>query len=153
APSEFSYRQKLAMTESSFGYLLKSDPSPSAAQEHEAHYRRAVELYADLERDWPDRRLDYARCYAILADAAKRRHDDAEAHKLWRQAIEKSERYLAHRPSDDAARAQLCWLCDHLGDSLATTRPDDTAEAEELYQTGLRNVAVLRQSNPHAARY
>jgi serine/threonine protein kinase/uncharacterized protein HemY len=150
-PSEFSYQQRLATTESSFGFLLKNDPSPFAAREYEAHYRRAVELYSNLERDWPDRRQDSARCYAILADTAKRRHDDAEAQRYWRQAIDKSERYLAQWPSDDAARVQLSWLCQALGDSLVTSRQDSAAEAEQLYQNGLHQVALVRESNPRSS--
>jgi tetratricopeptide (TPR) repeat protein len=155
SPRQFSYRQDLAAAEAWLGYLLKFTPSLVGDREFEVHHRRAIDLYSDLEREWPDQPQEMTRSYMHLAELAYKRGKHGEAFRLWRQAIEKGERYVAEQPSDAAARIVLCWGYCSLAHNLRIEPQPNTAEAEKLLHIGQSHAKLLLESNPHSlsARY
>jgi tetratricopeptide (TPR) repeat protein len=116
----------------------------------ESHYRKALAIYADLERRWPDRPQPVALCLRHLAETARARGEVAKAHELWRESIEKGERYLERDPAATAARSQLCWACIDLWQSINASSEDRIADLEHIIQIGVRHGAVLLEQNPHA---
>ena len=92
-PNEMKYRQWLAIGEQTLGYLLQTGSPQSDNSESEVHYRRALELFAELDRDWPDHSQPVAFVLRHLAEIALKRGDKAEAERLSRESIRKGEHF------------------------------------------------------------
>ena len=143
-PNDPSYRTKLALTEQDLAYTLQITPPGPNDQQADAHYRRVLELFDGLERDWPKLRQPVAMCLHHLAELALNGGNQANAERLWKEAIERGEAYLTQEPNDFDARSQVCWACA----MLATLPSTSSDKAEAILQNGLHHVATMLKANP-----
>jgi serine/threonine protein kinase/tetratricopeptide (TPR) repeat protein len=168
-PSEVRYRFDRAYAEESFAYLLEVTPSLIDKQVIEDHYRKAIELFAAIERDWPDHAQPMIQPLKYLAELANSRGDYSTAESLWREAIERGDRFLSKRAdsltdvslasvengaamrsrldvAEPQLRSQLCWASVSLGDLL--TKTNRLSEAKSTLQDALRHVDILLKKEP-----
>jgi tRNA A-37 threonylcarbamoyl transferase component Bud32/tetratricopeptide (TPR) repeat protein len=66
-------REKMAATEKALAFTWDIRPDRSSGQQAEKHFRRAIQLYQDLERDWPGRRQPVGLCLRHLAEVEYQR--------------------------------------------------------------------------------
>ena len=143
--------ERLAYAEQSMGDTCHIVKTGLEYSEDEAHYQRATEIFAILEKRWPERSQPVIRCLRNLGFYANERRDPAEAERLWREAIHKGELYLEKAFDDIDARTQLCWVYADLGYLLAEiSSTDRTVEAETVYQAGIRYADLLLKQNTNA---
>ena len=91
-----------------------------------------------------------AYCLRHLAETASARGDLPKAQELWRESIEKGERFLEREPTATAARSQVCWACIDLWQSINATSGNRISDLEHIIQTGAKHGAILLEQNPHA---
>ena len=146
-------------------------PGPNT-QQVEEHCRKALAIYADLERDWPELPQPMGSTLQILGNSARQRGETVKSEQLYRESIERDEKYLAfarqHRPEEptgdqnwfgsdktlinrsavENAHLNISWTC--LGLALLL-QEQHSAEAETLTQKGLQHAAILVHDNPRSA--
>jgi tetratricopeptide (TPR) repeat protein len=167
-PNELKYRFDRAYAEESLAYLLEITPSLPNEQLIEDHYRKAIELFTAIERDWPDDAQPMIMPLRHLAELANKRGDHFQAERLWREAIESGEAFFLKREhaadgsltsikrdtamlgrldvAEPQLRSQLCWASVCLGSLLTTT--NRLSEAESALQNGLRHADILLKKEP-----
>jgi tetratricopeptide (TPR) repeat protein len=150
-PDEAELLEKQAASEEDLAYTWQVTPPAPHGDQVDAHYRAALAIYADVERRWPDRPQPVALGLRHLAELARSRSEHAHAEQLWREAIERGERYLERKPADTVARSQLCWACVDLWESIHASPENRLPEMELLAQTGVRHAALLLEQDPRAA--
>jgi serine/threonine protein kinase/tetratricopeptide (TPR) repeat protein len=150
-PDVPKFPEKLAAAEEDLAYTWQVTPPGPNHDEVDHHYGAARAIYAELERRWPDRPQPVALCLRHLAGLASARNDRAQAEKLWREAIERGERYSEREPSAAVARSQLCWACVDLWEAMNASSDNRLAEMAEAIQIGLRHAAILSEQDPRAA--
>jgi serine/threonine protein kinase/tetratricopeptide (TPR) repeat protein len=146
-----SYAEKLAGSLEDQAYTWQVTPPRSNEEEVDALYQEALDIYADLERRWPQRAQPVTLCLRHLAEAASARGEHANAQQLWRESIERGEKFLAREPSATAARSQVCWAAVDLWKSMDVTSGNRISELEQVIQTGARHAATLLEQDPNAA--
>lgn len=151
-PEPPAIREKLVAAQEALAYSWQINPDVSDGNESDASYRRALEMYRELERDWPERRQPVGHCLRHLADLALKRDDRAQAERYWRDAIASGESYLELYPNNLDARSNLCWACADLCDSILIPSTESNAEAESILKKGLGHVAVMRQLDANSAQ-
>jgi hypothetical protein len=104
-------------------------------------------MYQDLERDWPERRQPVVHCLRHLADLAFERDDRSEAERYWREAIARGESYLEQYPQNTDARANVCWACADLCDSILIVGTKGELEVASILKKGLRHVEIMREAD------
>jgi tetratricopeptide (TPR) repeat protein len=143
-PQPPAIREKLVAAEEALAYTWQIDPNASNAGEADRHFRQALQMYRDLERDWPERRQPVIHSLRHLADLAFKRDARAEAEQYWREAIKSGEEYLEQHPKNLDARSNLCWACADLSESILIPASDRAREAEPILKTGLHHAATMR---------
>lgn len=151
-PQPPALREKLAAAQEGLAYTWQLNPSEDAEEEAAAHYRRALETYRELQRDWPDRLQPMNLCLRRSADLAFHRGDSTDAERLWRESIATGELYLVQHPENVDARSNLSWACADLADTILLPSPDRITEAEPLLQQGLDHAAIILQANPKSGQ-
>ncbi|MCA9232437.1 MAG: protein kinase [Planctomycetales bacterium] len=149
-----SYREQLAGAHTFAAYLLSSDPNDANDAEAKEHLRKALQLYVDLEADFPDHPQDVAICWRWLADIMVRRDNPQEAIRLYRQAIARDESVVRRTPSV-ARWVQLCWTHHCLGQLLWQTMRDQPKEWEPQFTQALEAAELALKVDPesNSARY
>ncbi len=137
-------REKIAATHEALAFTWQINPTDSSGREADAHYRRTLQMYQDLERDWPERRQQVGLCLRHLANSAFKQGNLAEAEQFWQQAIVRGEAYLNQQPARIEARTGLCWACADFSESILLGSENRVAEAEPILKKGLEHVAILR---------
>src|SRR5262249_49663319 len=151
-PDPPALREKLVATNEALAYTWKINPAAESSDNADAQYRRTLELYQALERDWPNRRQPVGHSYRHLADLAFKRGDRREAERFWREAITSGEAYLKQHPDNVDARSNLCWACADLSDSILIPDGNSQAEVESIIQKGLDQVATIRKQDPSSTQ-
>ena len=151
-PTEISNREKLARAEESLAYTWQVTPGTPNDQEIEGHYRKALEIYTDTEKQSPESAQPAALCLRHLAELASKQGNNAEAERLGREAIQRGEKYLIREPTDAEARTQLGWVCLYVADLLFNENPARNSEAEQVIQSGLHHVAPLVEQKTRSAQ-
>jgi len=151
-PQPPAAREKLVAAVEALAYTWHINPGDSGGRQANFHYRRALEMYEGLERDWPERRQPMVHCLQRLADLAFRRGDLKEAEQLWREAIDEGEAYLEQRPKNADARSNLCWACADLADMIFLPSADRIAEAEPILKQGLKHAAIILSDEPRSGQ-
>jgi tetratricopeptide (TPR) repeat protein len=146
-PSPPAIREKLAAANEALAFTLEISSTDASGRDADAQYRRTLQLYRDLERDWPDRRQPVGHSLHHLADLAFKRGDRTEAEKFWRDAIVSGEAYLQQNADNLDARSNLCWACADLSDSILIPYGNTQAEAESILKKGLEHVAIMRRQD------
>jgi len=146
-------RERLASAHVDLGYTLECLAGPKSGDPKvEAQYRKALEHFTALERDWPQRRQAYVICLRYLAGVAHRRGDLAEAERLWKESIARGEAYLEQRPDDIETRSSVCWACIEYFTHVLSAAESQAAEAEAVLQQGLRHVAISLEQNSRSVQ-
>lgn len=145
-PNPPTILEKIAAVQEALAYTWKISPNAADGSTSDSQFRQALQMYRQLEHDWPGRVQPVAHCLRHLADSAFRREDRMEAERCWREAIAASEAYLKQHPENLDARSNLCWACADLSDSilLMTGR---SSEAEPILKTGLKHAAIMQQQD------
>jgi hypothetical protein len=123
-----------------------------SATKADAQYRRTLQMYQELERDWPARRQPVSHSFRHLADLAFKHGDRTEAERFWREAITSGEAYLQQYPDKIDARSNLCWACADLSDSILIPFGKNQADAESVLKKGLGHVAIMRKQDPNSVQ-
>jgi len=152
-PNPPEFREGLAIAEQDLGltWHLDSKPPPDNDRRVEAQYRKALQQFDDLEREWPDRPQPAVLCRRYLANFALRRGENAEAERLWRAAIDRGEAYVARRPAEENEVHEIAWATAGLFD-LVSQSADRAVEAEAILQRGLRPVDAQLAEDPDAVQ-
>jgi serine/threonine protein kinase/tetratricopeptide (TPR) repeat protein len=145
-----AYSEKLAAALEDLAYTWQVTPQGPNEDAADAYYREALAIYADLERRWPDRAQPVTLGLRHLAEAANARGEHETAQRLWRESIERGEKFLARDPSATAARSQLCWACVDLWQSIDASSENPMAGLERVIQMGARHAAILLEQDPGA---
>ncbi len=143
-------REELASTQEALAYTWQINPADSGGRETDAHYRKTLQLYRDLERDWPERRQPMVPCLKRLAESAFKRGELAEAEALWRESIAGGEAYLGQQPWNTDARCDLCWSFASLADAILMRSDATLAEAEVFLNQGLHHARIMLEQKPRA---
>jgi eukaryotic-like serine/threonine-protein kinase len=151
-PEPPAISEKLAAAQEGLAYTMQLNPNGADGSETDASYRRALQMYRDLERDWPERRQPVGHCLRHLADLAFKRDDRAQAEKYWREAIASGESYLELYPKNIDARSNLCWACADLCDSILIPSGNCYAESKSILNKGLSHVSTMRQLDPNSSQ-
>jgi tetratricopeptide (TPR) repeat protein len=151
-PSPPAIREKLAATHEALAFTWKINPTAESGSEANAQYRRTLQMYQELERDWPARRQPVSHSYRHLADLAFKRGDRTEAERFWREAITSGEAYLQQNPEKIDARSNLCWACADLSDSILIPFGKSQTDAESILKKGLGHVAIMRKQDPSSTQ-
>jgi tetratricopeptide (TPR) repeat protein len=142
----------VAAAQVALAFTWKMSPTASSGHEADVHFRRALEMYENLERDWPARRQPVGICLDYTADLAFQRGDTKEAERRWREAIERGEAYLKQHPDNLDARSTVCWACADVCDAILLRVDTRAAEAEPILNKGLEHVALMRQQDPRSSQ-
>jgi tetratricopeptide (TPR) repeat protein len=151
-PNPPTLREKLAATEKALAFTWNISPNPESQEQAELHFRRALELYQSLERDWPNRRQPVGLCLRHVADLAYQRGEAAAAERLWLESIAKGEAYAEQQPHDVNALCELSWSRVNLADAILLNSPDRIAEAEPLLTKSLESVDALSKHEPRSSQ-
>jgi tetratricopeptide (TPR) repeat protein len=151
-PTPPALREKLVATHEALAFTWKINPSDDSGNKADAQYRRTLQMYQELERDWPARRQPAGHCFRHLADLAFKRGDRTQAERYWREAIVSGEDYLKQHPDNIDARSNLCWAFVDLSDALLIPSANGQAEAESILRKGLDHVAIMRKQDPSSAQ-
>jgi serine/threonine-protein kinase len=143
-------REELASTQEALAYTWQINPADSDGRNADAHYRKALELYRALERDWPERRQPVVVCLRRLAESAFKRGDLAEAERYWRESIFAGEAYVAQQPQNVDARCDLCWSFASLADAILMKSQDTLTEAELFLKKGIEHARIMQVQKPRA---
>ena len=81
-PSPPAIREKLAATHEALAFTWKINPAAESGSEADTQYRRTLQMYQELERDWPARRQPVSHSFRHLADLAFKRGDRTEAERF-----------------------------------------------------------------------
>jgi predicted Ser/Thr protein kinase/tetratricopeptide (TPR) repeat protein len=147
-PNPPALREKLAATYNALAFTWSINPAENSGTKADAQYRRTLQMYQELERDWPARHQPVSHSFRHLADLAFKRGDRAEAERFWREAITSGEAYLEQHPDNLDARSNLCWACADLSDSILIPMGSGQADAESILKKGLAQVAIMRGQDP-----
>jgi tRNA A-37 threonylcarbamoyl transferase component Bud32/tetratricopeptide (TPR) repeat protein len=146
-------RERLASAQLDLGYTLECLAGPKSDDPKvEAQYRKALQQFTALERDWPQRRQPYVICLRYLAGVADRRADHAEAERLWKESIARGEAYLEQRPDDIDTRSSVCWACVEYFNYVLSAVESRATEAEAVLQQGLRHAAISLEQNSRSVQ-
>jgi serine/threonine protein kinase/tetratricopeptide (TPR) repeat protein len=140
-PDVRSYREDLAAAESSLGYLLLMTPGFSR-QEAVEHFQNSLAIYDELERRWPRLLQPRANVLYQLGQIENWAGRQAEAERLYRDAIASAEKYLIQHPKNMYERSILCWIYLQLADLLPA------ADAESFYLSGAHHTDILLAQSP-----
>jgi tetratricopeptide (TPR) repeat protein/predicted Ser/Thr protein kinase len=151
-PTPPAMREKLVAAQEALAYTWKINPTASDGREADTHFRRALEMYHQLERDWPERRQPVSHCLRHLADLAFQRGDRTQAEEYWREAITSGEAYLEQHGKNLDAQSNVCWACADLCESILIPMGNNNAEVESILNNGLRHVAIMRQLDPRSGQ-
>jgi tetratricopeptide (TPR) repeat protein len=148
-PHPPQYLEELAMAEQHLGVVLHLSNHPPKTHDPpaEEQFRKARDMFAELQRRWPDRPQPQVLSARHLAHFARNRGDVAEAERLLKLAIDRGENFSARRPDDTDEIYETAWACTILYDLLAESSDDRTIEAEATLQRGLRPLSVLLEKN------
>ena len=147
-----SCAEKLVAANEALAFTLKINPNTEGGSQADEQYRRTLQMYQELERDWPLRRQPIGHSLRHLADLAFKRGDRAQAEQFWREAITSGESYLKQHPDNIDARSNLCWACADLSDAILIPAGNNQAEAESILKKGLDHVAIMRKQDPSSAQ-
>jgi pentatricopeptide repeat protein len=145
-------REKLAAAHETLAYSWKINPADTNGRETDAQFRRTLQLYQELERDWPDRRQPVAACLRQLAGAALKRGDLTEAEALWREAIARGKAHLDQNPENMDAHSGLAWACAEVADAILLRSAERAAEAEPILNDGLHQVTIIQQHDARSSQ-
>ncbi|MCA9258907.1 MAG: serine/threonine protein kinase, partial [Planctomycetales bacterium] len=137
--------QDVAMT-----LFYQSEHEGEFRTESEVEYKRVLEAYDDLERDFPGRLEPVVHCLRHLGVFARHRGQLEQAKTLWRQALRRGAAYVARHPEDYNERHELAWASTNLYDVLAAGPDADLQEAEQALLAALGPLAEQLQSQPGA---
>ncbi len=118
-------------------------------KEAESHYTKSLQVYTDLERDFPDRRQPAVIPLNGLGVIKSRRGDTLAAERLLKEAINRGEQYLGQTPDDTVARVQLCWCYFDFGKRGNYDRGEYGRQCEENLRKGLQHSSVILQKDPN----
>jgi tetratricopeptide (TPR) repeat protein len=133
-------------------FTLSINRTAAGSRQAVQQFQHALELFEELERNWPDRHQPVGLCLRNLAHSAFREHNLKEAEQLWRQAIARGEAFLLQQPGNVEARSGLCWACGEVAEAILLRSNERAGEAEPILKTGLEHSAILRQENPDSAQ-
>jgi tetratricopeptide (TPR) repeat protein len=150
-PDVPEFSKKHAAAEEDLAYTWQVTPPGPYDREIDAHYGAAQKIYAELERRWPNRPQPAALGLHRQAKLASTRGDHAQAEQLWREAIERGDRFLEREPTVASARSQLCWACVDFWESMNAATQNRLPEMEKVIQIGVRHAAILLEQDPRAA--
>jgi hypothetical protein len=151
-PTPPALQEKLVATHEALAFTWKINPSDDSGNKADAQYRRTLQMYQELERDWPARRQPAGHCFRHMADLAFKRGDRTQAERYWREAIVSGEDYLKQHPDNIDARSNLCWAFVDLSDAILIPSGSGQAEAESILKKGLDHVAIMRKQDPSSAQ-
>jgi tetratricopeptide (TPR) repeat protein len=151
-PNPPELREKLVATNEALAFTWKINPTAESETEADAQYRRTLQMYQELERDWPDRRQPVNHSLRHLADLAFKRGDRTEAERFWREAITSGETYLQQHPNNMDARSNVCWACADLSDAILIPFGKGQADAMAALKQGLDHVVIMRKQDPNSAQ-
>jgi tetratricopeptide (TPR) repeat protein len=151
-PAPPALREKLVATHEALAFTWKINPTDESGTKADAQYRLTLQMYQELERDWPARRQPAGHCLRHLADLAFKRGDRTQAERYWREAIVSGEDYLKQHPDNTDARSNLCWAFVDLSDAILIPSGNAQAEAESILKKGLDHVAIMRKQDPSSAQ-
>jgi tetratricopeptide (TPR) repeat protein len=88
-PNPPRLREKLAALHEALAFTWSINSSAEGQRESDRHYRKTLELFHQIERDFPERPQPVALCLRHLAKSALAKGNLTEAEQYWRQAIER----------------------------------------------------------------
>jgi serine/threonine protein kinase/tetratricopeptide (TPR) repeat protein len=171
-PQNPGLRMELAAYEAHQAVTWSMSPPGPNTQQVEEHCRKALTIYAELERDWPELPLPMGMTLSCLANSARQQGENDKAEPLYRESIERDEQYLEfsrqrrpEEPSGDPnwfgsdkklisssfeenAHLNICWTCAALSGLLQEEQR--TAEVDTLMQKGIQHAAILVHDNPQS---
>jgi serine/threonine protein kinase len=147
-PRPRAMREKLAATHEALAFTWSINRTPAGRRRADREFRLTLQLYEELERNWPAHRQPAGLCLRHLANSAFKRGSTETAERLWRQAIVRGEAYLEQRPDNSEARSGLCWASAEFCDAILLRSEKRTAEAERLLKNGLEHSAVMLRKAP-----
>lgn len=151
-PNPPAIREKLVATNEALAYTWEINSAANSGREADVQYRRTLEMYQELQRDFPNRDQPVGHSYRHLADLAFKRGDRTQAEQFWRTAISGSEAYLKQHPDNIDARSNLCWACADLSDAILIPIGGSQAEARAMLNKGLEHVAIVRKLEPQSTQ-
>jgi serine/threonine protein kinase len=142
--------ERIAQLELVLAYTMGESLHSKRAEDPavEAQYRRALALLQELEQRAPERRQPYVICLRYLAERAFNRGEHGEAERLWREAIDRGEAYLAQQPGDVDTRVSLCWACIEFYNRMLRDGSQRRDETDALLQTASHHVELALAKNP-----
>jgi serine/threonine-protein kinase len=149
-PHSPELREELASTQEALAYTWQINPADSDGRNADAHYRKALQLYRDMERDQPARRQPVVVCLRRLAESAFKHGDLANAERFWRESIVAGEAYVAQQPQNVDARCDLCWSFASLADAILMKSQDTLTEAELFLKKGIEHARIMHEQKPRA---
>jgi eukaryotic-like serine/threonine-protein kinase len=121
-------------------------------REAQAQYRRSLELFDDIERNWPGRPQSVMLGLRMVAKVAFEQGEQTEALGLWHEALARGEKYLDQHPTEINAATEVGWTCVHLCDAIPNDTTAGQAEAESVVTRGLRVVDSALEANPKSTQ-
>ena len=115
-------------------------------------YLRALELFDELDRQWPGRSEPPVLGQRMLAKVALHHGDRAEALRLWREGLTLGTTYLDQQPGSLNVCIEVGWTCVHLCDALSSESPEPAAEIGTVLTQGVEAVGKSLANQPHSTR-
>jgi tetratricopeptide (TPR) repeat protein len=145
-------QEKLAAYHEALAFTWSINRTAAGRHEADRQFRNTLELFQQIERDWPDRPQPVGLCLRQLAKSAFERGDLKDAETYWRQAMDRGEAYVNRHPHDIDARSGLCWARGEICDAILLPSQERAAEAEPILKKAYEHSSIMLKQSPKSAQ-
>ncbi len=153
-PNPPTVLEERARVEFDLAFTLHQGHEPTLLTDSVAQkqYRRSLELFGELDRQWPGRCEPPVLGHRMLAKVALHQGDHKEALRLWREGLKLGTNYLNQQPRSLNVCIEIGWTCVHLSDALSSESPEPAAENGAVLTQGIEVVGKALADQPQSTR-